>query len=123
MTVEVSVLYSDLSIRSAPITDMEPLPKHGVQGVALRTEAGKPLGHMTGRDYYAVCWMTDSLGDRTAILGHDDGDFTWRPVHDWLQSLDALIPLGCLHVWFKGEQVTNEQFALVDAKLQEMLRS
>jgi len=104
MTVEVEVLYANMTTQRAPFDQVDTLPKSQVLSIVVQTdqERGKKknIAWSHGFDHYALCQKEDARQKWISIIGWDDGDFTWRRttnVHDIDAKIAVDIPLGCMH--------------------------
>lgn len=114
MSIEVEVLYADLSRATVPIEGIEALSQDGVLAIVVRDSAveGKKrnIAEIHGFDHYAFCERTAMGQPWIALFGWDDGDFMWRRTSNHL-DIDARdkvdLPFGCMHMIFRGQDVLD----------------
>ncbi len=128
MSIEVEVLYADLTTRRVPLDQVDILPKSEVISIVVQTdqETGKRknITWKFGFDHYALCQKEDMGQKWVALLGWDDGDFVWRRLtntHDIDARIEADLPIGCLNVIFRGQSVTPAKWKEAEAILKGIL--
>ncbi len=122
--MKVTVLYADLTSQTADIEALETVPHTGVLGILVKRDDGALLHQATGMDHYAVCWGDQGWGQWAFVFGMDDGEFGHRYEDDHMQVQDGdvPVPLGCLHVWFEAQRVTDEVWSQAKRVLSGLLR-
>lgn len=110
--VEVEILYADLSRVSVPIAEVETLSQAAVLAVVVRDNAvegkRKNIAVASGFDNYAFCHRITNGQPWVALFSWDDGDFVWRRTSNHLDNdarLPVDLPLGCMHIIFRGQDV------------------
>jgi len=117
----VHVVYADLSVQSVDVAHLDDLTTTGVQAVLMRSTDGRNLGARIGYDWYAPCYMERHSTKWGNVLGVDDNDWSWRPNEPVRSTYRDRIPLGCTHVWLEGSQVSDAQYARIEAKYRKMV--
>ena len=114
--IEVSVMYSDLSVKRGSLAEIEKLPKDRVLFMSVRdAEVEGKAGNVSlisGFDKYALAHKVDEGKDWVMLTGWDDDAFVWRQVgcQGCKEKVVVNAPLGVLHVVFYGQQVSNAQW-------------
>lgn len=111
----VKVMYSDLTIRSEFLEDIEKLPKDNVLFILVEdnTREGK-LKNITschGFDNYALCQRRDNSQDWVMLFGWDEDDYIWRRTSECEDCKDRVLvdaPIGINHVLFRGGSVSQQ---------------
>jgi hypothetical protein len=126
--LEVEVLYADRSRVSVPYTEKHTLSLAAVLGLVVRDSAveGKKQNIAVGLgfDNYALCERIAEGRTWIGIFSWDDGDFTWRRTSNHLDNdarVSVDVPLGCMHMIFRGQQVPDSEWADALRILDEIL--
>lgn len=109
--IEISVMYSDRSIRRSSLDKIGELPKDRVLFISVRDDEveGKAgnIAMSFGFDKYALLQKRDESKDWIMLTGWDDDAFVWRQVgcKGCKERVVVNAPLGVMHVVFYGQQV------------------
>ncbi len=119
MGIEVEVLYTDRSRVTKPIGQAEDLVQSGILALVVRdntmTGKQKNITAAWGFDNYALCHRIMNGQSWVAIYKWDDGDFVWRRTTNHLDvdaRLPVDLPLGCWHMVFRGEAISDANWAI-----------
>ena len=109
--IEVSVMYSDLSVRRSSLTNIGELPLDRVLFISVRDDEieGKAgnISLISGFDKYALAHKVDEGKNWIMLTGWDDDAFVWRQVQGDRERQVVNAPLGVMHVVFYGQQVSD----------------
>lgn len=126
--IEISVLYSDLSIQRSSWEDIQELQKDRVLFISARDDEidGKQgnAGAVHGFDKYAVCYRRHEDKDWIMLLGWDYDDFVWRQVScQGCNDREVVdMPLGVLHVAFTGQSVSPKKWEKAEKKFNKEMQ-
>jgi len=128
--INVKVMYSNLKIQTELLSEVDKLPKDNVLFILVedteREGKNKNISMIHTFDSYALCQKTVSGQPWIMLVGWDDDDFIWRRADkcegcENRQIVD--MPIGVMHVIFRGVSVTNKVWEKALAKFdKEMVK-
>ena len=126
--INVKVMYSDLKIQTKPLAEVDQLPNDKVLFILVedteREGKNKNITMIHTFDSYALCQKTEGGQVWVMLSGWDDDDFVWRRVEkcDGCNNRQMVdMPIGVMHVTFKGVSVSNKVWEKALKKFNEKM--